>query len=67
MAETTITITDGGMVLIPVWEYEELVRDSERLGIVENYIRNTKYTVTNDLKIMLGIDVEPDGERKGEE
>lgn len=29
MAETTITITDGGMVLIPVWEYEELVRDSE--------------------------------------
>lgn len=67
MAGATLTITDAGMVMISVLEYEELVRDSERLCIVENYIRNTKYTVTNDLKIMLGIDVEPDGERKGEE
>lgn len=54
-------------VTVPKTEYENLVRDSERLGIVENYIRNTKYTVTNDLKIMLGIDVEPDGEGKREE
>jgi hypothetical protein len=62
MAGTTLTVTDAGMVMIPVWEYEELVRDSERLRVVENYTRRAEYVSKKDLLIMLSVE-----EKAGEE
>lgn len=62
MAGATLTVTDAGMVMIPVWEYEELVRDSERLRVVENYTRRAEYVSKKDLLIMLSVE-----EKAGEE
>ena len=67
MEGTTMTITDGGMVLIPVWEYEELVRESERLEIVANYLTNEKYPMIGTIGTILGIENEKAGEENGTE
>ena len=65
MAGATLTVTDAGMVMIPVWEYEELVRESERLGIVKNYVSTEKYASARLIANML--DVELAEEKAGEE
>ena len=62
MAGATVTITDGGMVMIPVWEYEELVRESERLAVVENYLAKEKYSTIGTVEKILGIEKEKAGE-----
>lgn len=62
MAGATLTVSDGEKVLIPVREYEALVRGSERLRVVENYVRRTDYASRKDLLFMLGVE-----ERAGEE
>ena len=62
MAGATLSVTDAGMVMIPVWEYEELVRGSERLRVVENYVRHTDYASKRDLESILFI-----SEKAGEE
>lgn len=43
-------------------EYELLVRDSERLAIVKNYVEKQEYISTKDIKILLEIE-----EKEGEE
>lgn len=43
-------------VSVPKSEYEELVRDSERLAIVKNMLTNSKYVSTVDMKIILDIE-----------
>lgn len=62
MAGATLTITDAGMVMIPLLEYEELVRGSERMRVIENYVRRTDYASKKDLLFMLGVE-----EKAGEE
>lgn len=42
-------------VTVPKTEYEFLVRESERLAILENYVKNGKYTTFDDVKAILGI------------
>lgn len=62
MEGATLTVTDAGTVNIPVWQYEELVRDSERLAMVTNYLTNEKYSTVGTLERILGIEKEKAGE-----
>ena len=62
MVGATVTITDGGMVMIPVWEYEKLVRESERLAIITDYLTNEKYPIIGTVGTILGIEKEKAGE-----
>lgn len=48
-------------VTVPKTEYEMLVRESERLDILKNFIKKGKYITTDDIKAILG-----DEEREGE-
>ena len=57
MAGTTLTVTDAGMVIIPVWEYEELVRDSERLEIARNYVSAEKYASASVIAKILDVEL----------
>lgn len=43
-------------VTVPKTEYEELVRDSERIDAVNRYINATKYPCTDDIKALLCIE-----------
>lgn len=47
-------------VTIPKPEYEELVRDSERIAIVKNLLKKDKYGLTGDLKVILNIEESED-------
>ena len=37
---------------------EKLIRDSERLAVVTNYVKENQYTNKNELCVILGIDKE---------
>lgn len=54
MAGTAMTIGEG-MALISAKEYEALVRDSERLAIVTNYLTNEKYSTLGTVETLLGV------------
>lgn len=56
MAGATMTISDGEKVLIPVCEYERLVRDSERMEVVKNLVCKSSYVSRGDLLLVLGIE-----------
>ena len=45
----------AGEVLIPVWVYDKLIRDSERLAMIENYLRSEKYTTLGTVETLLGV------------
>ena len=45
-------------VQVPKPEYETLVRESNTLRIIENYIQEEKYPTIGTLKIILGIEKE---------
>lgn len=45
-------------VPVPKPEYEELVRESNTLRIIENYIQEEKYPTIGTLKSILGIEKE---------
>lgn len=62
MAGATMTISDGEKVLITVYDYESLVRDSERLAVVMNYLENEKYSTIGTVERILGIKREKAGE-----
>lgn len=47
-------------VTIPKPEYEELVRDSERIAIVKNFLKKDRYGLTGDLKVILNIEESED-------
>ena len=47
-------------VTIPKTEYEERVRDSERIAIVKNLLKKDKYGLTGDLKVILNIEESED-------
>ena len=47
-------------VTIPKPEYEELVRDSERIAIVKNLLKKDRYGLTGDLKVILNIEESED-------
>lgn len=47
-------------VTIPKTEYEELVRDSERIAIVKNFLKKDRYGLTGDLKVILNIEESED-------
>lgn len=49
LADIGVTIT------ISKTEYETLVKRSERLDILKNFIKNGKYTTIDDIKSILGI------------
>lgn len=49
-------------VTVPKTEYEYLVRESERLAILERYVKNGKYTTLDDVKTILGV-----GEKAGDQ
>ena len=51
-------------VTVPKPEYEELVRDSERLDIIEAMLKKNGYVSSGDVKIILGI--EESEEKKNE-
>ena len=55
MAGATLTVSDGEKVLVPVYVYEELIRDSERLAMIENYLRSEKYTTLGTVETLLGV------------
>ena len=57
MAGATLTVSDGEKVLIPVCDYESLVRDSERLEIVMNYLRTEKYATVGVIARILGVEL----------
>ena len=62
MAATAFTVSYEEKVVVPKREYEALVRDSERLAIVTNYLTKEKYTVIGTIEKMLGIEKEKAGE-----
>lgn len=62
MAGATLTVSDGEKVLIPVYEYEELVRNSERLAIITNYVTNDKYPTLSTVEKILCVEKEKAGE-----
>jgi hypothetical protein len=62
MAGATMTISDSDKVLVPVWVYDKLIRDSERLAIITNYLTNEKYSTLGTVEKMLGIVKEKEGE-----
>lgn len=43
-------------VTVPKLEYEELVRDSEKLGVIEALLQKNNYITTGDLQAILGIE-----------
>ena len=47
-------------VTLPKSEYEELIRDSERVQVIERYMNGNKYASATDIAAILGIE-------KGEE
>lgn len=49
-------------VSIPATEYEALVRDSERMSILKDFIKKGKYITIDDVKSILGI-----SEREGDQ
>ena len=51
---TDIVVT----VQVPKPEYEELVRESNTLRIIENYIQEAKYPSIETVKCILGIEKE---------
>lgn len=51
---TDIVVT----VQVPKPEYEELVRESNTLRIIENYIQESKYASIETVKCILGIEKE---------
>ena len=51
-----------GEVLIPVWVYDKLIRDSERLAMIENYLRSDKYSTLGTVEALLGVKNEKAGE-----
>jgi hypothetical protein len=62
MAKEIFTINNEEVVTIPLTHYETLIRISERMRVVENYVRRTDYASRKDLLFMLGVE-----ERAGEE
>lgn len=62
MAVEILTVDNTEFVAIPLSLYAKLVRSSERLRVVENYVRRTEYASKKDLLIMLGAE-----EKAGEE
>ena len=64
MAGATMAISDGEKVLVPVCEYERLVRDSERVEVVKNLVSKSSYVSRGDLLLVLGVDEQ---EKAGEE
>lgn len=42
-------------VTVSKTEYEFLVRESEKLDILKNFIKNGKYTTIDDIKSISGI------------
>lgn len=53
---------NGVEVTITKYEYQELVRDSERLKILKDYVADAEFISTKEIKTLLGIE-----EKKGEE
>ncbi len=50
-------ITDiEGTVTVPKPEYEKLVRDSEKLDVIEALLRKNNYITTGDLQAIFGIE-----------
>ena len=43
-------------VTVPKTEYEILVRESERLDVLKNFIKNGKYTTIDEVKSILGVE-----------
>ena len=57
-------IREEEKVMVPVHEYESLVRDSERMEVVKNLVCKSSYVSRGDLLLVLGIE-EPG--KEGEE
>lgn len=43
-------------ITVPKSEYENLVRDSEKLGTIERLLRKNKYVAAGDLESILDIE-----------
>lgn len=57
MPGDTTTICDEEFVLIPVQEFEELVRDSERMAIARDYVSTEKYALLIVIAKILGVEL----------
>lgn len=55
-------IREEEKVLVPVQEYEALVRDSERLAIITNYLTSDRYSTLGTVEALLGVEKEKAGE-----
>lgn len=53
-------------VTISKSEYEQLVRDSEQLSIITNYVKNCKYASSSDIKVLLDVQEEKNEEMECE-
>ena len=62
MEREILAVDNAGFVTIPVSHYVKLIRKSERMRVVENYVCRTDYVSKKDLLLMLGIE-----EKAGEE
>lgn len=49
-------MTGGVVVEVNKDEFEKLVRESEKIAAVERLINENRYTTTNDIAIILGIE-----------
>lgn len=54
-------------VTLKAEEYEALIRESERLAIVTDYVKQTEYVCKDDLRRILGVVKEQKGEENGTE
>lgn len=60
--EVKVITAEEATVTMPKSEYEELVRDSERLGVVKAMLEKDKYVAASTIRCVLGIEKEKEKE-----
>ena len=54
MAQTSCVYQENE-ISIGKYEYENLIRESERLHVIERILKQNGYIATNDVKAVLGL------------
>lgn len=61
MVTESIGFMEKTAVKISTTEYESLIRESEHLRILKDYVKNTDYVMENVIRSILGIPNVPKG------
>lgn len=51
-----VSFTEADRVNIPIYLYDGLVRDSEKVSAVERYVKSVSYVSASDILAILGIE-----------